>query len=230
MSKMTPTTVIAELREAMESHVHTCSAPVAAWMQSLDLIAERIKADESAVPFGYLGDRELQTMRNHGHAQLLCRPLPDLNITTPVYFHPPAQAAQADAAEQASDWFTREFADLNPATACLVWNFALALGNKLSAAEKKYGYTDGWRSPDWMDECRTKLMEHIRKGDPRDVAAYCAFLWHHGASTAPIAKHEVFVCSNPKCTAVYASEPMGHCPACKQVDGSGWSTARSDVL
>lgn len=118
----------------------------------------------------------------------------------------------------------------------LVWNFALALGNKLADAAKKYGYTDGWRSPDWMDECRTKLMDHIRKGDPRDVAAYCAFLWYHGESTASIADpasqaiREVYVCSNPKCTAVYAADPMGHCPKCKQANGSGWSTARSDVL
>jgi hypothetical protein len=27
-------------------------------------------------------------------------------------------------------------------------------------------------------------LEHVAKGDPRDVAAYCAFLWHHGERTA----------------------------------------------
>lgn len=74
---------------------------------------------------------------------------------------------------------------LHPATADLVARFAAALAEKLVAAERKYGYSDGWASPDWMDECRAKLMEHIAKGDPRDVAAYCAFLWHHGESTAP---------------------------------------------
>jgi hypothetical protein len=26
-------------------------------------------------------------------------------------------------------------------------------------------------------------MRHVHKGDPRDVAAYCAFLWHHGETT-----------------------------------------------
>jgi DNA repair exonuclease SbcCD ATPase subunit len=31
-----------------------------------------------------------------------------------------------------------------------------------------------------MDECRVKLREHVEKGDPLDVAAYCAFLWYHG--------------------------------------------------
>ena len=79
---------------------------------------------------------------------------------------------------------------LHPATADLVTRFANALAQKLSLAEKKYGYSDGWLSPDWMDECRTKLQEHIAKGDPRDVAAYCAFLWHHGESTVPAQEDE----------------------------------------
>jgi hypothetical protein len=74
--------------------------------------------------------------------------------------------------------------ELHPLTVNLVVRFARALSAKLADAEQKYGYSDGWRSPEWMDECRAKLMQHIAKGDPRDVAAYCAFLWHHGESTA----------------------------------------------
>jgi hypothetical protein len=74
--------------------------------------------------------------------------------------------------------------ELHPNTSALVDRFAAALKEKLAAAEKKYGYSDGWSWPDWMDECRAKLAEHTAKGDPRDVAAYCAFLWHHGESTA----------------------------------------------
>lgn len=74
--------------------------------------------------------------------------------------------------------------ELHPLTINLVVRFSRALAAKLADAEQKYGYSDGWRSPDWMDECRAHLMEHIAKGDPRDVAAYCAFLWHHGESTA----------------------------------------------
>lgn len=72
---------------------------------------------------------------------------------------------------------------LHPKTADLVQRFSAALAEKLAAAEKKYGYSDGWASPDWMDECRRQLLQHVAKGDPRDVAAYCAFLWHHGART-----------------------------------------------
>lgn len=84
--------------------------------------------------------------------------------------------------QRLAPWLTNGAA-LHPATVNLVVRFARALSKKLAAAETKYGYSDGWLSPDWMDECRAKLMEHIAKGDPRDVAAYCAFLWHHGAST-----------------------------------------------
>lgn len=84
--------------------------------------------------------------------------------------------------QRLAPWLTNGAA-LHPATVNLVVRFARALSKKLSAAEVKYGYSDGWMSPDWMDECRAKLMEHISKGDPRDVAAYCAFLWHHGEST-----------------------------------------------
>lgn len=72
---------------------------------------------------------------------------------------------------------------LHPDTKSLVIRFAAALAEKLHAAEKKYGYSDGWTRDDWMDECREKLINHVKKGDPRDVAAYCAFLWHHGERT-----------------------------------------------
>jgi len=73
---------------------------------------------------------------------------------------------------------------LNPNTQSLVAIFAHKLAVKLFRAEQKYGYSDGWKNPDWMDECRKKLREHVDKGDPVDVAAYCAFLDHHQESTA----------------------------------------------
>lgn len=73
---------------------------------------------------------------------------------------------------------------LHPRTNDLVDRFAAALKDKLAQAEQKYGYSDGWADPGWMDECRGQLLSHIEKGDPRDVAAYCAFLWHHGERTS----------------------------------------------
>lgn len=34
----------------------------------------------------------------------------------------------------------------------------------------------------------------------------------------------VYVCSNRDCMAVHEIDPRGHCPTCKQENGSGWST------
>ncbi|MCA8326236.1 hypothetical protein LGN29_39395 [Burkholderia cepacia] len=82
-------------------------------------------------------------------------------------------------------------AELHHDTAKLVRRFARALANKLLAAQRKYGYSDNWMRDDWADECRAELMRHIQKGDPRDVAAYCAFLWHHNESTAPAQDSDV---------------------------------------
>lgn len=75
---------------------------------------------------------------------------------------------------------------LHPATQELVNEFAKALAWKLAKAEKKYGYSTGWMQNDWMNICRAKLMDHITKGDPLDVAAYCAFLWYHHEPTAKL--------------------------------------------
>jgi hypothetical protein len=66
--------------------------------------------------------------------------------------------------------------------ALLVWRFAAALETKLRAAEVKYGHNDAWKRNDWRESLIRQLHEHIEKGDPRDVAAYCAFAWHHGWS------------------------------------------------
>ncbi len=67
----------------------------------------------------------------------------------------------------------------------LVARFSKALLDKLRAAEKKYGYDDAWTRSDWQEDLNTHLHKHLAKGDPRDVAAYCAFAWHHGWSLTP---------------------------------------------
>ncbi|MFO4446090.1 hypothetical protein AAHC63_00190 [Klebsiella quasipneumoniae subsp. quasipneumoniae] len=72
---------------------------------------------------------------------------------------------------------------LNHETTNLVLRFASALADKLYKAEQKYGRSIDWMKDDWYDDCLQSLLEHIEKGDPRDVAAYCAFMWHHGWKT-----------------------------------------------
>lgn len=76
---------------------------------------------------------------------------------------------------------------MNPNTLALLNEFSTALCDKLEAAERKYGYHDNWLTEDWEAECRAKLMRHIEKGDPLDVAAYTAFMWKRGWSTAAAA-------------------------------------------
>ena len=65
----------------------------------------------------------------------------------------------------------------------LVARFSAALLEKLRAAEAKG--RSGWDYPNWKRECVEGLHRHANKGDPRDVAAYAAFCWHHGWSTTP---------------------------------------------
>jgi len=82
---------------------------------------------------------------------------------------------------------------LHPETQKLVKDFAEALAEKLRAAEEKYGYGDSWRTSDWERELPMRLLEHAMKGDPRDVAAYCAFAWARGWSTTPALTVQLFM-------------------------------------
>jgi hypothetical protein len=75
----------------------------------------------------------------------------------------------------------REGDSVNPIDS-LVNRFSEALRKKLHAAEAKYGYDHGFQRKDWRDACVEQLHLHLAKGDPRDVAAYCAFAWDHGWS------------------------------------------------
>ena len=59
----------------------------------------------------------------------------------------------------------------------LVEGFAKALLAKLRLASANG--RSGWERDDWEKQCQQGLLRHLEKGDPRDVAAYCAFMWHH---------------------------------------------------
>jgi|SRR5688572_733582 len=75
---------------------------------------------------------------------------------------------------------------LDPLTEHLVDQFAIVLKEKLRAAEKKHGFTIEWarNTNTWpLPECQEELMKHFLKGDPVDVAIFCAFLWHHHLPT-----------------------------------------------
>lgn len=73
---------------------------------------------------------------------------------------------------------------LHENTKALVIGFANAMAEKLYKAEQKYGWSDAWMQSDWQDKCLTDFNHHITKGDPLDVANYCAFMHFHGWPTA----------------------------------------------
>lgn len=56
---------------------------------------------------------------------------------------------------------------LHADTAKLIEEFSIALAAKLLGTQHKYGYTNGWLTDEWQDECRRSLMAHIMKGDPK---------------------------------------------------------------
>jgi hypothetical protein len=66
---------------------------------------------------------------------------------------------------------------LHPDAKELVRAFAEALADKLHGAQIKHGYGNNWLVDDWQRECQRQLVRHLVNGDPRDLAAYAAFLW-----------------------------------------------------
>lgn len=81
--------------------------------------------------------------------------------------------------------------NLSALTVGLVLSFAQAMADKLSAAQIKHGYGDGWAETthEWpIPECHEALMSHLKKGDPVDVANFCAFLWYHKIGTTDCGK------------------------------------------
>lgn len=59
--------------------------------------------------------------------------------------------------------------------------FADAMKKKLRLARSKG--RSGWENLS-KDQLSAMLREHVEKGDPRDVANFCMFLWHTGQSIA----------------------------------------------
>ena len=122
---------------------------------------------------------------------------------------------------------------LHPATADLVLRFATALAEKLHKAEQKYGYSDNWQRNDWYDDCLQSLWEHIEKGDPRDVAAYCAFMWFHGWATTDYdrgVQKAVGPIAAPQVTSVPVVPQLIHSTVYADYYAIGWNACRAAML
>lgn len=145
-------------------------------------------------------DEELQERRKADSAEPACYAL--TNMAGEVYnTHSSAQNAGAyhDLIHQGDDSLTLRVtplytvppapvmpAELHPDTQNLVADFCTALAEKLYKAQLKYGYDADWKQDGWHTQCLSHFHQHIAKGDPRDVAAYCAFMWYHGWKTESV--------------------------------------------
>ncbi len=120
-------------------------------------------------------------------------------------------------------------AELHPDTQNLVANFSTALAEKLYKAQLKYGYDADWKQDGWATQCLSHFHQHIAKGDPRDVAAYCAFMWYHGWKTesvsGPVVPEEM-----PKGLAAQIVSLLAHNIGDKLLAQKIWNACRAVML
>ncbi|EPS8085126.1 DUF550 domain-containing protein [Salmonella enterica subsp. enterica serovar Newport] len=120
-------------------------------------------------------------------------------------------------------------AELHPDTQNLVADFCTALAEKLYKAQLKYGYDADWKQDGWHTQCLSHFHQHIAKGDPRDVAAYCAFMWYHGWKTesvsGPVVPEEM-----PKGLAAQIVSLLAHNIGDKLLAQKIWNACRAVML
>lgn len=120
-------------------------------------------------------------------------------------------------------------AELHPDTQNLVADFCTVLAEKLYKAQLKYGYDADWKQDGWHTQCLSHFHQHIAKGDPRDVAAYCAFMWYHGWKTesisGPVVPEEM-----PKGLAAQIVSLLAHNIGDKLLAQKIWNACRAVML
>lgn len=75
---------------------------------------------------------------------------------------------------------------LHRRTGELVKQFAETMAEKLLESQQDF---DHWPRVDWESECMEGFLRHVAKGDPVDVANYCAFMWYHQWRTRFTSQH-----------------------------------------
>ncbi|EKB5402766.1 hypothetical protein OOP60_003142 [Salmonella enterica] len=173
-------------------------------LDEIDELQERRKAD-SAEPVAWTDEEELRDLRKVGFCEMFSvEPISkdaDMLRVIPLYRHAQPVSDEMLAAtcekyiQMLVTWVKdrKPFqpapvmpAELHPDTQNLVADFCTALAEKLYKAQLKYGYDADWKQDGWATQCLSHFHQHIAKGDPRDVAAYCAFMWYHGWKTESV--------------------------------------------
>lgn len=150
-----------------------CMALPASHAESAEM-ARMLLAGMDSKPVAWTDEQELRDLEKSGCAYLFTvnpiTPNADPRRVIKLYTAPPAPVMPVE---------------LHPDTQKLVADFCAALAEKLYKAQLKYGYDADWKQDGWPSQCQAHFHQHIAKGDPRDVAAYCAFMWYHGWKTEP---------------------------------------------
>lgn len=133
-------------------------------------VPEALMREEAAATVSFSGDK--------GDLFAICND-ETLPIGTLLYLKPCTALADSVSTVQMPE-------GLAATTKHLILNFAQAMAEKLYVAQEKYSYSDSWLLDDWKEKCTTDLHTHIAKGDPVDVANYCAFMWYHKWTTATL--------------------------------------------
>lgn len=121
-------------------------------------------------------------------------------------------------------------AELHPDTQNLVADFCTALAEKLYKAQLKYGYDADWKQDGWHTQCLAHFHQHIAKGDPRDVAAYCAFMWYHGWKSGPVVPEEITSASAPEIFEIAAEAERLGLRGSYASYAVGWNACRAAML
>lgn len=125
-------------------------------------------------------------------------------------------------------------AELHHDTQNLVADFCTALAEKLYKAQLKYGYDADWKPDGWATQCLSHFHQHIAKGDPRDVAAYCAFMWYHGWKTesvsGPVVPEEITSASAPEIFEIAAEAERLGLRGSYASYAVGWNACRAAML
>lgn len=125
-------------------------------------------------------------------------------------------------------------AELHHDTQNLVADFCTALAEKLYKAQLKYGYDADWKQDGWATQCLSHFHQHIAKGDPRDVAAYCAFMWYHGWKTEPVSgpvvPEEITSASAPEIFEIAAEAERLGLRGSYASYAVGWNACRAAML
>lgn len=73
-------------------------------------------------------------------------------------------------------------AEMSAESAKMLDAFFEATLEKFVAAQRKHNWEDDWKDAE-MRILQNEALHHLVKGDPRDVAIYCAICHHHNWPT-----------------------------------------------